>query len=480
MSTQYETVIGIEIHAELRTASKIFCGCTTEFGGDPNTHTCPICIGMPGVLPVMNEEVVDYAVKAGLALNCDISEFSKMDRKSYFYPDIPKAYQISQYDLPICKEGWVDVNVNGETKRIGITRIHMEEDAGKLMHDQVPGHSLADYNRTGVPLIEIVSEPDMRSSDDAKAYVEKVKSVLEYIEVSDCKMQEGSLRADVNVSVRPVGQKEFGTRAELKNLNSFKAIVKSIEYEVKRQIECIEYGEKVVQETRRWDDAKNQTFSLRSKEDAQDYRYFPEPDLVPVIVPKEKVEAIRKTIPELPDVKAKRYIEEYGLPEYDAAQITASKEMAMFFEGAIKNTTNTKAVSNWMTGDMLGRMNEKMLELKDVKFTPEYLAKLVNLIDNKTITGAIAKKVMEFMFEEGKDPEVIVKEKELVQINDEGAVLQIVQDVIKNNEKAVTDYLGGKTQTIGFMVGQVMKNSKGKANPEMAKQMLEAELAKLG
>ncbi|HEX3028875.1 MAG TPA: Asp-tRNA(Asn)/Glu-tRNA(Gln) amidotransferase subunit GatB, partial [Clostridia bacterium] len=387
----YEMVIGLEVHAELSTKSKIYCTCTTEFGGEPNTHCCPICTGMPGVLPVLNKKVVEYAIKAGLATNCTISEYSKQDRKNYFYPDLPKAYQTSQYDLPLCMSGKIDIEVNGNKKTIGITRIHIEEDAGKLMHDEWDTGTMVDYNRCGVPLIEIVSEPDMRSAEEAKTYLENLKAILEYVEVSDCKMQEGSLRADVNLSVRPVGQKEFGTRTEMKNLNSFRGILRAIEAESQRQITELESGGVIVQETRRWDDNKGFSYAMRSKEEAHDYRYFPEPDLVPIVTPKETIESIRASLPELPDARKKRYVSEFSLPEYDAGILTSSKVLADFFEEAVRKSSNAKSVSNWIMGDMMKILKEKDMEASDIPFPGEYLARMITLIDTGKISGTIAK-----------------------------------------------------------------------------------------
>jgi len=472
----YEIVIGLEIHAELSTKSKIYCSCTTEFGGEPNTHCCPICTGMPGVLPVLNKKVVEYAVRAGLATNCTIPEFSKQDRKNYFYPDLPKAYQTSQYDLPLCKNGYVDIEVGGTSKRIGITRIHIEEDAGKLMHDEWDTASLVDYNRCGVPLIEIVTEPDMRSAEEARVFLEKIKAILQYIGVSDCKMQEGSLRADINLSVRPKGQKEFGTRTEMKNLNSFKAIVRAIESEARRQINEIESGEVIVQETRRWDDNKGISYAMRNKEEAHDYRYFPEPDLVPIVVDREWLEQIRASLPELPDARKKRYIEEFGLPEYDASILTGSKALADFFEEAVSKSKNAKAVSNWMMGDLMRLLKDRDMEAEDIPFPAEYLAKLISLIDKGTISGTIAKKVFEKMFDTKKDPEAIVKEEGLEVVSDESTLRAVVRKVLENNAQSVADYKGGKEKAFGFLVGQAMKETKGKADPKLINKLLREEL----
>ncbi len=473
---EYEVVIGLEVHAELATKTKIFCGCSTQFGGEPNTHCCPVCTGMPGALPVLNEKVVEYAIKAGLAMNCDIEQNSKQDRKNYFYPDLPKAYQISQYDLPLCKNGHLEIDVDGQKKNIGITRIHIEEDAGKLNHDEFGGGALVDLNRACVPLIEIVSEPDMRSSAEAKAYVEKIKAILEYLEVSDCKMQEGSLRADVNLSIRPKGETKFGTRTETKNLNSFKAITRAIEFEIKRQIEAVENGEEIIQETRRWDDDRGIGYAMRGKEDAHDYRYFPDPDLALIKLSAEYINNIRENLPELPDSRKQKYINELGLPEYDANIITGSKMLADFFDEATKYCDNAKSISNWIMGDLLRILTEK--ELEQVPFKPEYLAKLVVMIDSGKISSAIAKKVFEDMFETGENPEDIVTKKGLVQISDEGAIKEIVLKVLENNPQSIIDFKAGKDKALGFLVGQAMKESRGKANPQMLNKMFLEELNK--
>lgn len=475
----YEIVIGLEVHAELSTKSKIYCTCTTEFGGEPNTHCCPICTGMPGVLPVLNEKVVEYAIRAGLATNCTISEYSKQDRKNYFYPDLPKAYQTSQYDLPLCMNGKIDIDVNGEKKTIGITRIHIEEDAGKLMHDEWDTGTMVDYNRCGVPLVEIVSEPDMRSAEEAKTYLENLKAILEYVEVSDCKMQEGSLRADVNLSVRPVGQKEFGTRTEMKNLNSFRGILRAIEAESQRQINELESGGVIVQETRRWDDNKGISYAMRSKEEAHDYRYFPEPDLVPIVTSKETIESIRASLPELPDARKKRYVSEFSLPEYDAGILTSSKVLADFFEEAVSKSSNAKSVSNWIMGDMMKILKEKDMEASDIPFPGEYLARMITLIDTGKISGTIAKKVFDKMFETGKDPETIVKEEGLEVVNDEGALVAVVKKILESNPQSVADFKNGKEKAIGFLVGQAMKETRGKANPQVINKILKDELDKM-
>ncbi len=469
---EYEVIIGLEVHAELSTKTKMYCNCSTTFGADPNTHCCPICTGMPGVLPVLNERVVEYAVKAGLATNCEISRFSKQDRKNYFYPDLPKAYQTSQYDLPLCIGGHLDINVNGNKKRIGITRIHIEEDAGKLIHDAYTGDTLVDMNRCAVPLIEIVSEPDIRSADEAVAYMQTLKSILEYLEVCDCKMQEGSLRCDVNLSVRPVGQKEFGTRTETKNLNSFKAIHNSIEFEIQRQIEVLENGGVVHQETRRFDDVKGVGYAMRSKEDAQDYRYFPEPDLAPIVLSDEYINNIKDNLPEMPHIKKERYVSEYGLPEYDAEILTSSKKTASFFEKTNSICNNPKSVSNWLMGDFARLLNEKEIEIDDSKVTEENLASLIMLIDKGTISSKIAKQIFEEMFETGEKAEDIVNKKGLVQISDEGAIKEICQKIVDANPQSIADYKAGKDRAIGFLVGQVMKETKGKANPQIVNKLL--------
>lgn len=468
----YEVIIGLEVHAELKTNTKMYCNCSTEFGADPNTHCCPICTGMPGVLPVLNKRVVEFATKAGLATNCEISRFSKQDRKNYFYPDLPKAYQTSQYDLPLCIGGHIDINVNGEPKRIGITRIHIEEDAGKLIHDAYTGDTLVDMNRCAVPLIEIVSEPDIRSADEAVAYMQTLKSILEYLDVCDCKMQEGSLRCDVNLSVRPRGQKEFGTRTETKNLNSFKAIHNSIEFEIKRQIEEVENGGKIYQETRRWDDAKGIGYAMRTKEDAHDYRYFPEPDLAPIILSEEYIQNLKDNLPEMPHIKKERYMKDFDLPEYDADILTSSIKTAKFFEEANDICNNPKAVSNWIMGDFARMLNEKEIEIDESKVTAQNLAELITLIDKGTISSKIAKQVFEDMFETGENAKDIVEKKGLVQMSDEGAIKEIVQKVVDANPQSIADYKAGKDRAIGFLVGQIMKETKGKANPQIVNKLL--------
>ncbi len=470
----YETVIGLEVHAELKTNTKIYCGCKNEFGGEPNTHTCPICSGMPGTLPVLNKRVVDFAIKAGLAMNCSITKYGKQDRKNYFYPDLPKAYQISQFDLPLCQNGYVDILVDGETRRIGITRIHIEEDAGKLVHDDYRNISVADYNRCGVPLIEIVSEPDLRSPEEARIFLETLKSILEYTEVSDCKMQEGSLRCDVNLSLRPIGQKEYGIRCEMKNINSFRAAVRSMEYEQKRQAEVLDNGGVIDQETRRWDDLKGVSIVMRTKEDAQDYRYFPEPDLLPIIVSDEWIEEIRKTIPELPEQRKARYVSEYGLPEYDAFLLTSVKKTADYFDKTVNLGAAPKTVSNWIMGDIAKLLNDR--ELEEIPFAPEKLKALIDLIDKGTISNSAAKKVLAEMFDSEDAPDKIVERLGLSQVSDEGALMQMVQEVMAQNPQSIVDYKAGKDRALGFLMGQVMRVSKGKANPQVISKMLKDAL----
>lgn len=478
MREDYEVIIGLEVHAELATKTKIYCGCSTEFGSDPNTHCCPICTGMPGVLPVLNKKVVEYAVKMGLATNCEIARFSKQDRKNYFYPDLPKAYQTSQYDLPLCEHGHVEFMVGDQKKRVGITRIHIEEDAGKLIHDPYTGDTLVDFNRCGVPLIEIVSEPDIRSAEEAVGYMQTLKSILEYLEICDCKMQEGSLRCDVNLSVRKKGETKFGTRTETKNLNSFKAIARSIEFETERQIKELENGGKIYQETRRWDDDKGIGYAMRTKEDAHDYRYFPEPDLAPIVLSDEYINGIKESLPDMPNVRKHRYIEEFGLPEYDAEQITNSKHMAEFFDKAVKTCGNAKLVSNWLMSDVARILNEQEIDIAEAKFTAEQLGHLISLIEKNVISSAIAKKVFEDMAQSGKDPESIVEEKGLKQVTDEGAIRDIVIKVLDLNPASVADYLAGKERAMGFIVGQTMKESHGKANPVMVNKLVKEELEK--
>ncbi len=469
---EYETVIGLEVHVELATKTKIFCGCSTAFGGAPNTHTCPVCTGMPGSLPVLNKQVVEYAMAVGLATNCAITQNCKFDRKNYFYPDNPQNYQISQLYCPICRNGHVDIEVDGVKKSIGIHEIHMEEDAGKLIHDEWEDCSLVDFNRSGVPLIEIVSEPDMRSAEEVIAYLEKLRMTIQYLGASDCKMQEGSMRADVNISVREVGAAEFGTRTEMKNLNSFKSIARAIEGERNRQIELIEDGKKVVQETRRWDDAKESSYAMRSKEDAQDYRYFPEPDLVPIVISDEWIARVKSQQPEFREEKKARYQEEFGLPEYDADIITGTKHLADIFEEATKICGKPKKVSNWIMGETMRLLKEKEMDPEDITFAPENLAKIVNLADAGTINNTAAKEVFEAVFNDNVDPDVYVEEHKMKQVNDEGALREAIEKVIAENPQSVDDYHNGKEKAIGFLVGQTMKAMKGKANPAMVNQIL--------
>lgn len=474
----YEIVIGLEVHAELSTKTKIFCSCPTEFGAAPNTHTCPICMAMPGTLPVLNEKVVEYAVKAGLATNCEIARDSKNDRKNYFYPDLPKAYQISQFDKPLCEHGYVEIDTKDGKKKIRITRIHIEEDAGKLNHDEFGGGSLVDLNRAGVPLIETVSEPDISSAEEAEAYLRKLKSIFEYIEVSDCKMQEGSLRADVNVSVRRKGETKLGTRTEMKNMNSFRSIVRAIEYEVDRQIDVIEDGGVIEQETLRWDDVSGKTFSMRDKEDAQDYRYFPDPDLVAIKLSEEYIESIKNTLPELPESRKQRYLQDYNLSEKDANLITSSKYLSDLFEDAIKVCNNPKAVNNWIISDISRILNETEMDPIEIPFDSKQLGKLVILIDKGTISSSIGKKVLTELFENPRDPEEIIKEKGWIQISDEGAIKEVVLKILEANPQSIADYKGGKDKALGFLVGQAMKETKGKANPQMLNKMFLEELNK--
>ena len=474
----YELVMGLEVHSELSTKTKIFCSCPTEFGGEPNTHCCPVCMAMPGTLPVLNEKVVEYAVKAGIATNCEIAKNSKNDRKNYFYPDLPKAYQISQFDMPLCTNGHIDIETENGMKEVRIERIHIEEDAGKLNHDEYGRGSFVDLNRAGVPLIEIVSKPDLSSKEEVESYLRKLKSILEYIEVSDCKMQEGSLRADVNISVRKKGDTKLGTRTEMKNMNSFRSIVRAIEYEANRQIELIENGGTVEQTTLRWDDVSGKTFPMRDKEDAQDYRYFPNPDLVAIKISYEYVANIKENLPELPESRNKRYIEEFKLPEYDAKLLTESKYFSDLFEGATKVCNNPKAVSNWIISDITGILNEKGEEPSDIPFTAEQLGNLVVLIDKGTISSSIAKKVIAEMFENPEDPSKIIEKNGWVQISDEGAIKEIVLKVLAENAQSVADYKAGKDRALGYLVGQAMKATKGKANPGMLNKMFLEELKK--
>ena len=476
---QYETVIGLEVHVELATKTKIFCSCSTEFGGAPNTHTCPVCTGMPGSLPVLNKQVVEYAMAVGLATNCSITQNCKFDRKNYFYPDNPQNYQISQLYKPICTNGYVEIKGDdGEKKQVRIHEIHMEEDAGKLVHDDWNDCSLVDLNRSGVPLIEIVSEPDMRSSDEVIAYLEKLRLIIQYLGASDCKLNEGSMRADVNLSVREYGAKEFGTRTEMKNLNSFKAIARAIENERERQIDLIEAGEAVIQETRRWDDTKEYSYAMRSKEDAQDYRYFPDPDLVPIIISDEWMAEVKSKEPEFRDEKMARYISEFNLPEYDADIITLYKPLADLFEAAVEKGSAPKEASNWLMGETMRIVKDKGIEPDQVKLTGENFAKFLKLIENDVINKTVAKEVFEAIFDGGVNPEAYVEEHGLKMDNDTDGLKKIMEEVVANNPKAVADYQGGNKKAIGALVGQTMKATQGKANPQMINKILNEILNK--
>ena len=472
MAKQYETVIGLEVHVELATKTKIFCGCSTAFGGAPNTHTCPVCTGMPGSLPVLNKQVVNYAAAVGLATNCTITQYCKFDRKNYFYPDNPQNYQISQLYLPICRDGHVDIETAAGKKSVGIHEIHMEEDAGKLIHDEWEDCSLVDYNRSGVPLIEIVSEPDMCSAEEVIAYLEKLRMIIQYLGASDCKLNEGSMRADVNLSVREVGASEYGTRTEMKNLNSFRAITHAIEGERERQIDLLESGHQVVQETRRWDDAKEYSYAMRSKEDAQDYRYFPDPDLVPVYISDEWLQQIRDSQPEFREEKMERYRKEFDIPEYDIGIITDSKRLADLFEETVAICGQPKKVSNWLMGETLRLLKEKGMDPEEILFSPEHLAKLIQLVDSKAINSTVAKEVFEAMFAGNVDPEQYVEEKGLKTVNDEDTLRTTIAEVIASNPQSVEDYRNGKEKAIGFLVGQTMKAMKGKADPASVNRIL--------
>ncbi|MBN3553084.1 Asp-tRNA(Asn)/Glu-tRNA(Gln) amidotransferase subunit GatB [Fictibacillus nanhaiensis] len=474
--SEFETIIGLEVHVELKTNTKIFCGCSTNFGAPPNTNVCPICLGHPGVLPVVNHQAVDFAMRAALALNCEINRETKFDRKNYFYPDNPKAYQVSQFDKPIGEHGWIEIEVGGNKKKIGITRIHMEEDAGKLTH--TADGSLVDLNRQGTPLVEIVSEPDIRTPEEAYAYLEKLKAIIQYTGVSDCKMEEGSLRCDANISIRPVGQEKFGTKAELKNLNSFAFVQKGLEHEEKRQREVVSAGGEILQETRRYDEATKTTILMRVKEGSDDYRYFPEPDLVSIFIDEEWMDRVKSDIPELPDARQKRYVGDFGLPEYDAKVLTMTKEMADFFEATITAGADAKQASNWIMGEVSAYLNNESKELDQTALTAEGLAGMIKLIADGTISNKIAKTVFKELIENGGDAEKIVKEKGLVQISDEGAIREIVVKILDANEQSVADYKDGKEKAVGFLVGQVMKETKGKANPPLVNKLIVEELKK--
>ncbi len=476
----YEMVCGVEVHTELATKTKIFCSCSTEFGGEQNTHVCPVCSGLPGVMPVLNSEVVNLAIKAGLAMNCEIADFSKFDRKNYYYPDLPKNYQTSQFDLPICKGGWLEIVVDGQVKKIGITRAHMEEDAGKLVHSgetiTSSMESYVDYNRTGVPLLEIVSEPDMRSIPEVLAYLEQLVQILEYTEVSDCKLEQGSVRFDVNVSLRTKGSLELGTRTETKNLNSYSSVRRCMEYEIERQAGLLDDGERIIQETRTWDEGKGITLSLRSKEEAHDYRYFPEPDLVPLVIDREWVERTRQTLPELPVARRIRF-QTLGLSDYDAGVLTSSKALADFFDQALTQYTDAKSLANWVMGDLTRLLNAQQCAVSDSPISPVQLAELLQLIDQGTISGKIAKSVIEEMYTTGKAASLIIKDKGLAQISDEGALLGIIDQILASNPQSVEDYRAGKERAIGFLVGQIMKATKGQANPGIVNQLLKEKLS---
>lgn len=476
----YEAVIGLEVHAEMLTESKIFCGCSAKFGAAANQNTCPLCLGLPGVLPVLNRRVVEYAIKAGLATHCRIAPLSRWARKNYFYPDLPKGYQISQYELPICLEGRIDIEIDGATRPVRLTRIHMEEDTGKNIHDQHGDASLVDYNRCGVPLLEIVSEPDIRTPAEAGAYLRKLRQILQYLEVCDGNMEEGSFRCDANVSVRPRGSDQLGTKAEVKNMNSFRAVEKAIEHEIERQIDLLSHGERVVQETRLWDPDREETRSMRSKESAHDYRYFPDPDLLPLEVSDEWVRGVREAMPELPDARRARFATEYGLPVYDAEVLTARKDIADYFEAAVRAHGNAKAISNWVMGDVLRLVRERKLDealmIRDWPVSPEHLAEMVRLIDDDTISGKIAKTVFEQMVATGRAPAAIVAEQGLSQVTDSGAIESAIAAVLDGNADKVAEYRAGKDKLFGFFVGQVMKATQGKANPAKVNELLKQRL----
>lgn len=476
---EFETVLGLEVHTELATDTKIFCSCSTEFGGEPNTHVCEVCSGMPGTLPVLNKQVVEFAIRTGLATNCEITRYNKFDRKNYFYPDLPKAYQVSQLYLPICQNGHIDIEVNGVKKSIRIKEIHMEEDAGKLIHDPWEDCTLVDYNRCGVPLLEIVSEPDFSNGEEVIAYLTKLKAILQYTGVSDCKMEQGSLRADVNLSVKPVSSKELGTRTEMKNINSFKAIARAIEGERARQIELIQEGKKVIQETRRWDDNKGASYAMRSKENAQDYRYFPEPDLVPIEIDDEWIERVRQSLPELPEAKKARYMSEYKLPEYDVDIITGSKDLVKIFEQAYEVCNNAKEVSNWIMGEVLRLASETSTLPEDISFDAKNLGKLILLVKNGVVNRNTAKEVFEKMFSDNVEPEQYIEQHNLKMVNDDSAVKEVVAKVIEANPNSIAQFKEGNEKVNKFLMGQCMKQLKGKANPAIVTKILDEELAKL-
>jgi len=473
---EFEPVIGLEVHAQLKTDTKIFCACSTTFGAPPNTHTCPVCLGMPGVLPVLNRKVVEFTLRMALATHCDINPESRFARKNYFYPDLPKGYQISQYELPIARSGWTEIQAGGDRKRIGINRIHMEEDAGKLIHDPLRPVSRVDFNRTGVPLIEIVSEPDLRSPEEAGAYLRQLRAIVRYLGICDGNLEEGSFRCDANVSIRPLGEQTFGTRTELKNLNSFKHVEKALQYEIMRQTETLRDGGRVTQETRLWDPDKNRSTSMRGKEDAHDYRYFPDPDLLPLVIDEGWINAVRKALPELPNEKKARFMEGYDLPSSAAAFLTSSRELADFFEDCVKQFPKPKPVSNWVMGALLGLLNAQGKTIAESPVSSGNLARLLKLIDEKVVSGKIAKVVFDEMAQTGNPPEQIVKEKGLVQVTDESAITSVVETVLERCSREVADYKGGKTKLFGFFVGQVMKETQGKANPKLVNEILKARL----
>lgn len=475
----YEVVMGLEVHVELSTKSKIFCGCTTEFGGAPNTHVCEVCSGMPGTLPTLNRQVVEYAIRAGLATNCEITHYNKFDRKNYFYPDLPKAYQVSQLYLPICRNGRVDVTAGGITTHIGIHEIHMEEDAGKLIHDPWDDCTLVDYNRCGVPLIEIVSDPDFRSAEEVIAYLEKLKSTLQYLGVSDCKMEEGSMRADINLSVRPVGQAEYGTRTEMKNMASLKAIARAIDGESKRQIELIEEGGTVRQETRRWDDNKGHSYAMRSKEDAQDYKYFPEPDLIPIVIDREHIEEVRASLPELPEAKKARYLNDFGLPEYDADILTGSKYLVAVFERTVEICGNPKDASNWIMTDLLKMLNDTQTLPEDMKFSKDSLGVILRMVGEGKINRSTGRKVFAEVFNSDTDPKAYIEKNGLIQVSDTGSIEPVIAGVITRNDKAVSEYLAGNEKNFQFLVGQSMQALRGKADPQVVREVLQSLLDNL-
>jgi aspartyl-tRNA(Asn)/glutamyl-tRNA(Gln) amidotransferase subunit B len=472
----YEAVIGLEVHAQLLTESKIFCGCSTKFGAAPNTHTCPVCLGMPGVLPVLNRKVVEFTLRLALATHCQIARTNRFARKNYFYPDLPKGYQISQYELPLAEHGWLDIEINGEIKRIGITRIHLEEDAGKLVHDESQPLSYVDFNRTGVPLIEVVSEPDLRTPEEASTYLKKLRDIVRYLDICDGNMEEGSLRCDANISLRPVGSEGFGVKTELKNMNSFRFVQRALEYEIKRQRAILEQGGTIVQETRLWDSDKGVTHGMRGKEEAHDYRYFPDPDLVPVVIDDEWIAKVRKDLPELPDAKKARFVKDYGLPEQDGVILTSSKDLADFFEASVARFPQPKKVSNWIMVELLKELKRDDKEIDQCPVTPEALADLLKMVEDNVISGKIAKTVFEEMYVTGKGPELIVEEKGLKQVTDESEIARVIDGVLESHPNEIEEYRAGKEKLFGFFIGQVMKETRGKANPKIVNKILREKL----